>query len=80
MRGMKARDQTELRLISLLRSNARAPVVELTRKLKVSRATVSVRCLHTDLDTELDALTRRQFAQIGARMAIGGEVDGIGCR
>lgn len=41
-------DATDHKLISLLRANARTPVVELSRKLTVSRATVQNRILRLE--------------------------------
>jgi len=50
---MKLLDRIDLQLISLLRSNARMPVVELARRLQVSRATVQNRMTRLEKDKVL---------------------------
>lgn len=55
-------DETDQRLLSLLRSNARSPAVELARQLGISRATVQNRVRRL----ERDGVIRGYTVKIGA--------------
>jgi len=61
---METLDQIDQLLISLLRSNARMPVVELARKLNVSRATVQNRMARLEKEQVLLAYTVKLRADI----------------
>lgn len=63
-RVMETLDQTDQKLISLLRSNARMPVVELAKKLKVSRATVQNRMARLEKEKVLLGYTVKLRADV----------------
>ncbi|MDX1516455.1 MAG: Lrp/AsnC family transcriptional regulator [Woeseiaceae bacterium] len=73
---MQDLDKTDRGLLALLRSNARMPVVELARKLDVSRATVQNRMRRLERDGVITGYTVAMGAEIGkpavrAMMSIG---------
>lgn len=73
-----ATDETDQRLLSLLRSNARTPVVELARQLGVSRATVQNRVRRLERDGVIRGYTVKVSAdldrpQVRALMSISSE-------
>lgn len=57
-------DETDQRLLSLLRSNARTPVVELARQLGISRATVQNRLRRL----ERDGVIRGYTVKVGSEL------------
>ncbi len=57
-------DATDRGLLSMLRANARAPVVELARRLGVSRATVQNRLRRLEKDGVIAGYTVRIAAEI----------------
>ena len=61
---MDTLDQTDQKLISLLRSNARMPVVELAKKLRVSRATVQNRMARLEKERVLLGYTVKLRADV----------------
>lgn len=61
---MQLRDRIDQQLISLLRSNARMPIVDLARKLHVSRATVQNRMTRLEKEQVLLGYTVKLRADI----------------
>jgi len=62
---MDSLDRTDQQLISLLRSNARMPIVELARKLRVSRATVQNRMARLEREQIVLGYTVKLRADVG---------------
>jgi DNA-binding Lrp family transcriptional regulator len=61
---MDTLDRIDLQLISLLRSNSRMPVVDLARKLRVSRATVQNRMTRLEKERVLPGYTIKLRADV----------------